>query len=278
MSDNSMGTQFIAGESVFDVAGEKIGSVSEESVHGRYLVVQKGWLFPKDIYIPLNAVARNDAEGVYVSLHKDDLSSSQYENPPADIDGTAASTTASDTATRDTSYAENTAGNAVSGSTQTVGTARVEANTRTETVTDANADVRVPVYQEELIVGKQAEELGRVHLHKDVVSEPRTVTETVRREEVYVERVPLQGSAMAVGPDAFTEHDIDITVMGEELIASKRAVVAEEVRLRKQVTDEQQTITDTVRKERVVVDEVDETTTNGQETGAGGAYRGGGAS
>jgi len=278
MSDNSMGTQFIAGESVFDVAGEKIGSVSEESVHGRYLVVQKGWLFPKDIYIPLNAVERNDAEGVYVSLHKDDLSSSQYENPPADIDGTAASTTASDTATRDTSYAENTAGNAVSGSTQTVGTARVEANTRTETVTDANADVRVPVYQEELIVGKQAEELGRVHLHKDVVSEPRTVTETVRREEVYVERVPLQGSAMAVGPDAFTEHDIDITVMGEELIASKRAVVAEEVRLRKQVTDEQQTITDTVRKERVVVDEVDETTTNGQETGAGGAYRGGGAS
>ena len=275
MSDNSMGTQFIAGESVFDVAGEKIGSVSEESVHGRYLVVQKGWLFPKDIYIPLNAVERNDAEGVYVSLHKDDLSSGQYENPPADVDAATASTTASDTATRDTSYVENTA---VSGSTETVGTARVEANTRTETVTDANADVRVPVYQEELIVGKQAEELGRVHLHKDVVSELRTVTETVRREEVYVERVPLQGSAMAVGPDAFTEHDIDITVMGEELVASKRAVVAEEVRLRKQVTAEQQTITDTVRKERVVVDEVDETATNGQETGARSAYRDGGAS
>jgi uncharacterized protein (TIGR02271 family) len=61
-----------------------------------------------------------------------------------------------------------------------------------------------------------------------------------------------------VGPDAFTERDIDVPVMGEELVAGKRAVVTEEVRLRKDAVTEDQQVSDTVRKERVTVEGADE--------------------
>jgi stress response protein YsnF len=47
--------------------------------------------------------------------------------------------------------------------------------------------------------------------------------------------------------------------MGEEAIVGKQAHVVEEVRLHKDDTQEQQQVTGSVRKERVVVDEMDET-------------------
>ena len=40
--------------------------------------------------------------------------------------------------------------------------------------------------------------------------------------------------ASDLGPDAFTEKDIDVPLMGEQVVTDKRAHVAEEVRLRKQ--------------------------------------------
>ena len=131
----------------------------------------------------------------------------------------------------------------------------VQATTRT---TDTN-DVRVPVYEEELVVGKRQEEEGRVHLHKEVTSEQETVPVTLRREEVTVERVPFTGN---VDPNAaqtaFQGQDIDVPVMGEEAVVSKQAHEVEEVRLHKQATEEQQQVGGTVRRERVVVDGVDQ--------------------
>jgi len=133
--------------------------------------------------------------------------------------------------------------------------------------TDTN-DIRVPVYEEELVVGKRQEEEGRVHLHKEVTSEQETVPVTLRREEVTVERVPFTGT---VDPNAartaFQGQDIDVPVMGEEAVVSKQAHEVEEVRLRKQEVSEQQQVSDTVRRERVVVDGVDQQGTTGT-TGA----------
>jgi len=52
-----------------------------------------------------------------------------------------------------------------------------------------------------------------------------------------------------------------VPVMGEEAVVGKRLREVEEVRLHKDTTQEQQQVTDTVRKERVVVDGT-ETTEN----------------
>jgi uncharacterized protein (TIGR02271 family) len=235
MTNDTMGQQFVEGTPVFDAGGEKVGTVSEHNVQGGYLVVHKGWLFPKDVYVPLNVIQSNNADGIYLSMYKDDLANQNWDNPPiggSDVVGTANMNAVDTTATNYTQTAQ--------------------AN-----VTDTE-DIRVPVMEEELVVGKQEQEIGRVHLHKDVVAEQETITEPVTREQVYVERVPVQGNATDVGVDAFTEKDIDVPVMGEELVAGKRAVVTEEVRLHKQDITEQEQVTDTVRKERVIVEGADD--------------------
>ena len=135
----------------------------------------------------------------------------------------------------------------------------------TTQTTDTN-DISVPVYEEELVVGKRQEEEGRVHLHKEVTSEQETVPVTLRREEVTVERVPFTGNVDPnAARDAFQGQDIDVPVMGEEAVVGKQAHEVEEVRLHKQTTEEQQQVSDTVRRERVVVDGAD------QQQGATGA-------
>ncbi len=128
------------------------------------------------------------------------------------------------------------------------------------TQTVADGDIRVPVYEEQLVVGTQQEETGRVHLHKDVVQEQASIPVTLRREEVTVERVAVTGQARQTDlQNAFQDQDIEIPVMGEAAIVGKQAHVVEEVRLHKDATQEQQQVTGTVRKERVIVEETDET-------------------
>src|SRR5579863_3275585 len=74
--------QFAEGTPVFDAGGEKVGTVSEHNVQGGYLVVRKGWLFPKDVYVPLNVIQSNNADGIYLSMYKDDLANQNWDDPP----------------------------------------------------------------------------------------------------------------------------------------------------------------------------------------------------
>jgi len=77
------------------------------------------------------------------------------------------------------------------------------------------------------------------------------------REEVHVERVDVADRPIAAGdmPDAFKEGTIRVPVRGEEVVAQKQAVVTGEVVIERERTTDTQTVTDTVRKERVEVDE-----------------------
>ncbi len=141
----------------------------------------------------------------------------------------------------------------------------MQQTTQAPQATTDTGDVRVPVYEEGLVVGKRQEETGRVHLHKEVVSEQESVPITLQREQVTIERVPMQGQQVDpnAATDAFQNRDIDVPVMGEEAVVGKRAEEVEEVRLRKNTVQDQEQVSDTVRKERVVVDQVDETGTTG---------------
>jgi len=79
----------------------------------------------------------------------------------------------------------------------------------------------------------------------------------VMREEVHVERVDVADRPIAAGdmPDAFKEGTIRVPVRGEEVVAQKQAFVTGEVVIERERTTETQTVSDTVRKERVEVDE-----------------------
>jgi uncharacterized protein (TIGR02271 family) len=205
------------GTTVYDATGEKIGTVLEQSVDGGYLMVEKGWLFTKDFYVPVNLIGRVDADGAYLTITKADLTDPRFEQPPV------------------------------------TGSAPAAAAASAATVTDA-ADLRIPVREEELVAGTQETEAGRVRIHKDVVTEQQTLSVPVQKERVTVERVPLSGEVTA-SEDAFVERDLEIPVMGETVVTGKRVVGVEEVRVHKDSVTEQQQITDTVRKEQVTIDQ-----------------------
>jgi uncharacterized protein (TIGR02271 family) len=209
----TMNAQFMQGTSVLDVAGEKIGTVSEHGVQDGFLVIHYG-LLNRHAYIPLDVIQVTDLGRVYLSITMDAALSQDWQ--PASM--RSGMTTAS-------------AGSLAAGPDT----------------------LEVPVHEEELVVGKREQEIGRVHLHRDVVEEPQTITAPVTHEEVTLERVPVQGE-YTPGPDAFSETDIDVPLMGEELVTYKRARVAEEIRLQKRPVIEEQQVSDTVRKERVRVE------------------------
>ena len=124
-------------------------------------------------------------------------------------------------------------------------------------VVEAEGQVRVPVREERLEVEKRPAELGAVEIRKTVEQEQKTVPVELTREEVHVEQrdVKDRPASEADLAGAFQEGTVRVPVRGEEAVARKETVVTGEVVIDKERTTETQQITDTIRKERVEVDE-----------------------
>jgi len=114
----------------------------------------------------------------------------------------------------------------------------------------------VPVVEEQLKVGKQQVQAGEVQLNKRVIEEQQSVPVELRREEVNVQQRDIQDRRL--NPDeagqAFQEGTIRVPLRAEEAVVNKEAYVTGEVVLNKDVQTEQRSVSDTVRKEQVVVD------------------------
>jgi uncharacterized protein (TIGR02271 family) len=121
----------------------------------------------------------------------------------------------------------------------------------------STGEIRVPVREERLDVEKRQGQMGSVDVHKTVESEQVNVPVELRHEEVSVNRVNVPDRPVTAGDrdDAFQEGTIRVPVRGEEAFARKEAVVTGEVVIDRDVETERQVISDTVRRERVDVDE-----------------------
>ena len=69
--------------------------------------------------------------------------------------------------------------------------------------------IRVPLRAEEAVVQKQAYVTGEVVLNKDVQTEQRNVTDTVRREQVYVDRENTTTRGTETDTQYYTDTDQD---------------------------------------------------------------------
>ena len=114
----------------------------------------------------------------------------------------------------------------------------------------------VPVVQEELAVGKQVVQRGGVRVHSYVQERPVEEVVRLREERVNVERRPANRTVQP-GDIAFQERTVDVTAQGEEAVATKRARVVEEVVVGKDVTQREETVRDTVRREDVDVERIE---------------------
>jgi hypothetical protein len=72
----------VAGTTVYDSDGTKVGTVSHYDGSSKYFVVQRGLLLHKDVYVPMDALAGGYEDGVQISVGKDDLRTLKWDQPP----------------------------------------------------------------------------------------------------------------------------------------------------------------------------------------------------
>jgi uncharacterized protein (TIGR02271 family) len=224
-------TNIMTGAEVFGADGEKVGTVA--AVYPGYIVVEKGFFFPTDYYIPMSAVASADNNQVYLNLAKDAALQSGWDAQPTDLE----------TASFDTSL--------------------------TTDMTDE--EIRVPVMEEELTATVRAQEAGAVRIEKDVVTEQRTLDVPVTEERVRVERRVVDRPVSAADAASFEDTVIEVPLRSETVDVQKQARVAEEVVVSKEAVERTERVSDTVRKEEVFVDEdatVDASLREDRDTGA----------
>jgi uncharacterized protein (TIGR02271 family) len=112
----------------------------------------------------------------------------------------------------------------------------------------------IPVAEEELRVGKREVGHGRVRIQTRVVERPVQEQVTLREERVEVERRPVD-RALGDADQAFQERTIEAEERGEEAVVSKEARVTEEVVVRKEAEQRTETVSDTVRKTEVDIED-----------------------
>jgi uncharacterized protein (TIGR02271 family) len=125
------------------------------------------------------------------------------------------------------------------------------ASPRMATATAGTEEV-IPVYEEQLRVGKRDVSHGRVRVRSYVVETPVNEQVRLRSESVQVERKPVDRPVTAVD-ELFQDRVIEAEERAEEAVVAKETRVKEELTLRKTTDDRTQDIRDTVRHTEVEI-------------------------
>lgn len=106
--------------------------------------------------------------------------------------------------------------------------------------------------EEELHVGTERVATGQVRLRKHVVTEQKTVTVPVQREEYTIEREPIREGE--TGGRIGDDDGAVVTLHEERPVVEKETVAKECIGLGKEVHTDEQQVTETVAKEQVEVE------------------------
>ena len=137
--------------------------------------------------------------------------------------------------------------------------------TNTGTI-NTGGDQVLQVVEEELAVGKRQVQRGGARVHTVVTERPVSEQVTLHEEKVTVERRPVDRAV--TGTDAaFAESTFEVTETAEVPVVAKAARVVEEVVVGKTATDRVETVSDTVRRTDVEVEEIPGSTTTTGTTG-----------
>jgi len=248
MSRSTGTNQISVGDDVYGNDGDKVGTVAE--VQSSYIVVEKGFFFPTDYYIPMSSVVSASDARVTLNVARDAALNSGWDTVPD------TSTTLADTDTIATGSDFSTAGRASSGGQAEVGAYEVA----------AEDELRIPVVEEELTATVRPTEAGAVRIEKRIVEEDRVLDVPVTDEQIRVER-RIVDRPVGAETRAFEEIVIDVPVTTEQVELQKQARVTEEIVVSKEATQRTERVSDTVRREEVYVDE-DATLIDGAEGGS----------
>ncbi len=262
----------VIGRDVYDEDGNKIGSASEvylDDQTGRpeWVTVKTGLFGTKESFVPIRDANLTD-DGLRVPIGKDRIK----DAPKIDTDGHLSPQEEEElyryygmgtgyTGTTDESTTGTTTG--VAGpTTGTADTARAyddAPGTVGHDTSGPTTDDAMTRSEERLNVGTRSEEIGRARMRKYVVSENVTQTVPVTREEVRLEREPITeaNAGAALDGPAISEEEHEVTLHAERPVVEKEAVPVERVRLDRDVVTEQAQVSETVRKEEIEVEGVE---------------------
>ncbi|WP_378732165.1 PRC and DUF2382 domain-containing protein [Nocardia brasiliensis] len=233
----------LIGSAVYDPEGDKIGKVKRIYVDNTsgaptWVAVSTG-LFSGDSLVPLaGAELRHDPEALQVRVEKEEVKTA----PHLEHDGLISPE--SERELFDHYHIDpNRAGMELGGRQQMRGGRRPD-------------DAGMVRSEERLAVGKQNEEVGTARLHKYVVTEEQSVNVPTTHEEVRIEREPITDPSQ-VGRADIGEQEREVTLHEERVTVNKEAVPVERVRLAVDEVEDTETVSGTVRKERIETEGVE---------------------
>jgi uncharacterized protein (TIGR02271 family) len=233
--------------------GEKLGTIEEiyldtQTREPEWALLSSGMFGSKQSFVPLRDAS---ASGDGVSVPFDNAT--VKDAPKIDPDGQLSS---SEEAQLYRHYGLDYSQDSAEGSGYSDGSAG-ETGGPGRDVSGPSTDNAMTRSEEELNVGTAERESGRVRLRKYVVEDEVTQTVPVRREEVRVEREPITDANVddaTSGPEISSEEH-EVVLREEEVVAEKRVVPKERVRLDKDVQTDEREVSETLRKEQVEVDQ-----------------------
>jgi uncharacterized protein (TIGR02271 family) len=115
--------------------------------------------------------------------------------------------------------------------------------------------------EEELRARKETVQTGEVRIGKDVVEERQSLEVPVIREEVSIERHPVERRP-ADGSITEDSATIRVPVREEQVSVDKRTVVTEEINVGKRQVQDTERVSGTVRREEARIDSEGDVETN----------------
>jgi uncharacterized protein (TIGR02271 family) len=269
-----------AGYTVYDQHYEKIGKVDDlfvdESDQPEYIGVKMGFLGTSSTLVPMDMVRVNDERQlVEIASDKETVKSGptfsddheitpEFENQIYSYYGLSRSSGSEGSGSYGSYYSEQSTDAGTVGPGMSMGDTE-SGEFREHAVTDEGVnqshgddlededELRVQRTEEELRAGTTEREAGQVNVRKRVRTDREQIEVPTRREEVSVERVPVEEGATTEAQ--IGEDEVRVPITEEEVVVEKRPVAKEEVRIRKDVVEDTEVVEEDVRREEVDVDD-----------------------
>jgi uncharacterized protein (TIGR02271 family) len=241
-------TQDLIGRQAYDARGEKIGKIGQIYVDDRsgtptWATVHTGLFGTKESFVPLDGA---DVKGGDVALN---VEKAQVKDAPHMGDTSEHLDASEERELRHHYGADGRADR----DTRSAGTGTTTGHDSRTDAANRGSDDAMTRSEERLRVGTETEEAGRVTLRKYVVTEQQTVTVPVSHEEVSLEREPIRDGR--AGDARIGEAEHEVTLHAEKPVVGKTTEAVERVRLNTETVTEDETVSDTVRKEKVEIDD-----------------------
>lgn len=236
------------GRDAYSRDGEKIGEIKAiyydiDTARPEWLAISTGWFGTKVSFAPIVGSSRQDG-GLRLDVNEDLVKGA----PNVEEDGELSE---QEEARLYEHYSISPTGGADAYAHADRTDAGYEVGQRADTGYTAD-ETAITRHEEELKVGKERREAGRVRLRKYTTTDTETVTVPVEKEQVVVERAPADSTAGGgrIGEDEETE----VVLHEEEAVVDKDVVAKEQVRVGKETVTDQERVQGEVRREQVEVE------------------------